>query len=59
MRLKDADGKTALHRAVESGNVDIVKEILCACPDLKNEVDSKGNIALNYIRNNDLKKLFD
>lgn len=58
LKLKDADGKTVLHRATEIQNIDIIQEILNACPELKEEIDKKGNVALNYIQTDELKNLF-
>lgn len=53
--IKDADGKTVLHRAAESQNGQIIEEIMKVCPDLKDEVDSKGKTALSYIQNDEFK----
>lgn len=44
MDLKDADGKTVLHRAVESGHAHIVEAILKFSPKLVNEADNSGHV---------------
>lgn len=41
------DGKTALHIAATLGNVEVMKEILSACPDCWDMVDSKGRNVLH------------
>ena len=40
--LRDADGKTALHRAVESRNPSICEYLLSVCMELKLVTDNKG-----------------
>ncbi|CAG0893572.1 unnamed protein product [Darwinula stevensoni] len=47
-RLRDSDGKTALHKAAEQGHVSIVKELLSRCPELRNIPDNKGRCAKDY-----------
>ncbi|GBP23947.1 Ankyrin repeat domain-containing protein 39 [Eumeta japonica] len=47
--LQDADGKTALHRAVESGNLPIIQKLVQACPELLEMKDSKGCIMKDII----------
>ena len=42
--LKDDDGKTVLHRAVEGNHVNIVNEILKIDPSLKQVPDNKGKL---------------
>lgn len=59
VRRKDADGKTILHRATESQNEKIIKLVIDTCFELKNEKDLKDKTALDYIQNDNLKKLFE
>jgi ankyrin repeat protein len=51
--LRDADGKTALHRAVEQAHVSTVKILLKANPDLRFICDSKKNLPLDYAAKNE------
>ncbi|KAJ1697484.1 hypothetical protein LUZ63_005996 [Rhynchospora breviuscula] len=39
LRAKNADGETALHKAVQSGHVNVVKELMLANPGLAGEVN--------------------
>lgn len=43
---QDVDGETALHKAVQSKNCDLVTELLQACPKLENIADHKGRLPL-------------
>lgn len=47
--IKDSDKKTVLHRAVESKNKEICREILNIAPALKNERDNKGKLPADYV----------
>jgi ankyrin repeat protein len=51
--LRDADGKTALHRAVEQLHVGIVKILLEANPDLKCICDLKEKLPLDCAAKNE------
>jgi ankyrin repeat protein len=50
--LREADGKTALHRAIERGHVSIVKILLEANPDLKFVCVIKEKLPLYYAAKN-------
>lgn len=52
--LKDSDGKNVLHRAAESQHLAICQDIIKVCPTLKKEMDKKGNVPFDYIRNREL-----
>lgn len=56
--LKDADGKTALHRAVEQNHVNTAKILLEANPDLKFIHDTKEKLPLDYAIKNEMVTLF-
>lgn len=51
---KDSDGKTVLHRAAEAQSLAICQDIVKICPSLRNEVDNKGKVAFDYIKNSEL-----
>ncbi|KAK6632150.1 hypothetical protein RUM44_007180 [Polyplax serrata] len=58
--LQDSDGKTVLHRAVEGGHINIVKEILKLCPQLTNCSDNRGRVPKDYVQEtNVLYKMLD
>lgn len=59
LSLRDVDGRTVLHRAAECNNNSIIRQVLALCPHLKQARDSKGNLALDYIKELHLKVLFD
>lgn len=44
--LQDDDGKTALHKAAENKNQNLIKILLEACPSLRDIKDNKGNLAI-------------
>lgn len=46
--LKDSDNKTVLHRAAESQNEEICRDVLKIVPFLKNEQDNKGKVPADY-----------
>lgn len=50
-RLKDADGKTALHRAANNKHFEICKYLIEIEPSLKNEVDNHGKRPVDYVQN--------
>ncbi|KAK4880760.1 hypothetical protein RN001_008906 [Aquatica leii] len=52
--IKDADGKTALHRAAESKHIEICKVISSAYPELKDMVDAKGKLPKDYVQMDNL-----
>ncbi|XP_069692713.1 ankyrin repeat domain-containing protein 39-like [Periplaneta americana] len=56
--LRDADGKTALHRAVEQNHVKTAKILLEANPGLKFIFDSKEKLPLDYAGRNEMVALF-
>ncbi|KAF2903563.1 hypothetical protein ILUMI_02636 [Ignelater luminosus] len=58
-KIRDSDGKTALHRAAESQNKEICKSVLSAFPELKIEVDNKLKVPVDYVQTEDLLTLFD
>lgn len=48
--LTDQDGKNLLHKAAQNGHLSSVKIIVeMGCPELKNQIDNKGNLAVDLV----------
>eukprot|EP00918_Siedleckia_nematoides_P082011 GHVU01179781.1.p1 GENE.GHVU01179781.1~~GHVU01179781.1.p1 ORF type:complete len:138 (+),score=11.33 GHVU01179781.1:267-680(+) len=47
--LCDSDGKCALHKAAEKGNVNIIKELLKADSSCVDIIDNQGHTAEHYL----------
>ncbi|XP_033760138.1 ankyrin repeat domain-containing protein 39-like isoform X1 [Pecten maximus] len=47
--IKDVDGKTALHKAVEEGKTAVMKLIVTQCPSCTSVVDSKDKKPVDYL----------